>query len=329
MAFQIICSFAAKHSMYFHEILGIRVDLHRSFRHLRLLLTEFTDCLDFDTAFLGSVIAGILITSVLICLSSYADLKRSRLLAQATKKLREEEFAEELHLQEALWALFTSKTSPHSNYDKKARETCESSKTTCQICFESKERYEMFVNKTCPHSFCYNCTRQHIVSNVQAKKGRIPCPQFRCKATLDSNTCRRIIPKDILIMWDEFLCLSLFSESEIFYCPFNDCSAFLLNDSGQFLTKITCPVCRRMFCVSCKVPWHQEFSCGEYKKLNAIKRGKEDEMARELARKKSWRQCDKCKYYVEKTLGCLHIVCRCGYEFCYKCGAKWSRHECS
>jgi hypothetical protein len=32
---------------------------------------------------------------------------------------------------------------------------------------------------------------------------------------------------------------------------------------------------------------------------------------------------------VEKTSGCDHMTCRCGYQFCYICGGKWSsNHKC-
>ncbi|KAI3838575.1 hypothetical protein MKW92_014509 [Papaver armeniacum] len=59
--------------------------------------------------------------------------------------------------------------------------------------------------------------------------------------------------------------------------------------------------------------------------------GDEDMLLIQLAKKKNWRKCPGCKYYVEKTMGCMHVTCRyvghqilCGSEFCYGCGAKWS-----
>ncbi|KAL0322941.1 UNVERIFIED_CONTAM: putative E3 ubiquitin-protein ligase [Sesamum angustifolium] len=54
------------------------------------------------------------------------------------------------------------------------------------------------------------------------------------------------------------------------------------------------------------------------------KRGKDDKIVKQLAKKKNWQKCPKCKIYVEKTEGCVHMTCRCKYEFCYRCGAKWS-----
>jgi hypothetical protein len=37
-----------------------------------------------------------------------------------------------------------------------------------------------------------------------------------------------------------------------------------------------------------------------------------------------YRQCKRCKMVVEKNQGCNHITCRCGYQFCYVCGAEWA-----
>ncbi|MFS7997912.1 putative 2-isopropylmalate synthase [Helianthus anomalus] len=48
------------------------------------------------------------------------------------------------------------------------------------------------------------------------------------------------------------------------------------------------------------------------------------EMEVALSKKKKWRKCPNCNFFVEKAEGCVHITCRSKYEFCYTCGAKWS-----
>ncbi|KAI3912882.1 hypothetical protein MKW98_012824 [Papaver atlanticum] len=61
---------------------------------------------------------------------------------------------------------------------------------------------------------------------------------------------------------------------------------------------------------------------------DTVLRGDQDKLLVQLAEKKKWKKCPGCKYYVERTMGCLHIICRCGSEFCYGCGATWSdTHE--
>lgn len=242
-------------------------------------------------------------------------------------------YAEELQMQEVMLAsLLPSRisnnamspaiqTSPTSN--------AEPSQFSCGICFEEIESWRKFRNQTCSHSFCYDCTSKHITAKIQDNVKIILCPEVDCRAPLDFNTCRQIIPNDILVKWDESLCKSLIPESQTVYCPFMDCLAMLVNDSGEVIKKIECPACWRSICAKCGVPWHLEFTCEEFEKLNAKKKkGKDDDgLVKELAKKKSWRKCPNCKIYVEKTEGCLHITCRCGYEFCYRCGSKWGKYH--
>ncbi|KAL0432626.1 UNVERIFIED_CONTAM: putative E3 ubiquitin-protein ligase [Sesamum latifolium] len=246
------------------------------------------------------------------------------------------EYAEEMQFHEALLAsIFTceiadnpssSVQEPIMNTElmKFENEPENSSESFCEICLENKESWQMFTNDRCPHSFCYDCTTSHIVTKIQDKLKEISCPAINCKAVLNFDACRLMIPEDTLVQWDELLCMSLIPESQKLYCPFRDCLALLVNDSGEVIRKIKCLICKRSFCAECRVPWHSEFTCKEFQKLYAKRGGKDDKIVKLLAKKKHWQKCPKCKIYVEKTEGCVHMTCRCRYEFCYRCGAKWS-----
>ncbi|CAI9261548.1 unnamed protein product [Lactuca saligna] len=231
-------------------------------------------------------------------------------------------FAEDLQIQEALLAS-TSSHKTRSTLSSLLKST-EFKEIICKICLENQESWQMFTNSTCSHSFCYTCTRKHATTKIHESKNTITCPELNCKSTLDPNTLRQIIPKETLIKWDEHLCESMILESQKLYCPFADCSVLLINDDIS-ITNIDCPVCRRAFCAVCRVPWHSEFSCKEFGKLKSKRKGKrDDDMAIALAKKKKWKKCPMCRFFVEKSEGCLHITCRCEYEFCYNCGGKWS-----
>ncbi|XP_057489847.1 uncharacterized protein LOC130775822 [Actinidia eriantha] len=193
----------------------------------------------------------------------------------------------------------------------------------CGICFEEKQIPQMFTTESCSHSFCYDCMSKHIAAKIQDNIIVIPCPGIDCKTVLDPESCRQIVPKVVLVRWDECLCKSLIPESQRVCCPYGDCSATLVNDSGETIGKADCPSCKRLICARCGVPWHSEFTCAEFKRLSG--REEEDVLVEELAKKKRWRKCPNCNFYVEKTEGCLHVTCRCGHEFCYRCGAKWDR----
>lgn len=200
-------------------------------------------------------------------------------------------------------------------------------KSLCGICFEDVEAWKMYKNSICSHSFCCDCTTKHIGAKIQTNVINILCPQVNCKTPLDFNSCQKILPKKIIDKWDELVCMSLIPVSQRIYCPFRDCLAMLVNDSGRTLIEVKCPACRRLFCATCSVAWHPEFSCEEFRRLNGKREKRGEQFVIELAKKNSWRKCPNCKVFVEKTEGCLHITCRCKFEFCYRCGEKWSQHK--
>ncbi|XP_059644424.1 E3 ubiquitin-protein ligase RSL1-like [Cornus florida] len=208
------------------------------------------------------------------------------------------------------------------------KEVGESSHSFCEICLEQKESDDMFRNRTCQHSFCSDCTSKHIAAKIEENNRFVMCPGLYCQAVLELNDCMAIIGREVAERWNEMLCESMILAEERFYCPFRDCSALLVNDGfGEAIRESECPVCRRLFCAQCYIPWHPGVECEEYQRLNEDERGREDLMVRELAREKKWMKCPHCNYYVEKTDGCLHMTCRCGFQFCYACGANWTQNH--
>ncbi|XP_075516791.1 E3 ubiquitin-protein ligase RSL1-like isoform X1 [Primulina tabacum] len=250
------------------------------------------------------------------------------------------EYAEELQFQEALLVSLVTAAPPNDafssvqehipnpemlNYEQVLED---SPLSFCEICLENKESWQMFENDKCLHSFCYECTSNHVISKIRENLKIIPCPALYCKTILNFEACQMMVPDDILVKWHELLCLSLIPDSQKLYCPFLDCSALLVNDSGAVLKKIECVSCKRSFCAECHVPWHSEFTCKEFQKLYARKgRGKDEKIVKKLAEKKNWMKCPKCKMYIEKAEGCAHMTCRCEHEFCYRCGSKWTENH--
>ncbi|XP_004242195.1 E3 ubiquitin-protein ligase RSL1-like [Solanum lycopersicum] len=214
-------------------------------------------------------------------------------------------------------------------FDETQNEIGESSLSFCEICAERKEIDEMFTIESCSHVFCADCINKHVSIKIQDKIHVVTCPGVACRGILDFETCVSIIPKDVRDSWDELLCESLILASQRFYCPYKDCSAMLVNDSDEIVRESECPVCRRLFCAQCYVPWHYDFQCEEFGRMNVEERDGDDLMVMELAKAKQWTRCPYCRFFVEKTEGCLHMTCRCGSQFCYKCGITWrNNHAC-
>nr|GMC54405.1 probable E3 ubiquitin-protein ligase RNF217 [Ipomoea batatas]GMC55132.1 probable E3 ubiquitin-protein ligase RNF217 [Ipomoea batatas] len=246
--------------------------------------------------------------------------------------------AEELQLEEALLvSLFTDTTVNEASssvlaFLSTASTVSEASssvqgepfpKSSCEICLEDKGEWQMIEHEGCSNSFCSECMSKHIIARVEANMLEVNCPGINCRALLNASDYRHLVPKEILVRWDEAVCKSMYVDSQKLYCPYRDCSTMLVNDTGEALGNSTCPSCKRSFCAECQVPWHPEFTCQEFKMLNTEKKN-EDALVMTLAKKKQWQKCPKCKMLVEKSEGCLHMTCRCKHQFCYRCGKEWS-----
>ncbi|XP_016475322.1 E3 ubiquitin-protein ligase RSL1-like [Nicotiana tabacum] len=268
----------------------------------------------------------------LSCDDFYLSLLFDEIEDEENFSISDEKYAEELQFQEVLMASTSIQNSTSSpalslREAEESDEEGESSLSFCEICAERKESDEMFTIETCSHIFCTDCISKHVATKIQENIHAVTCPGVACRGILDFETCSSTMPKEVLSRWDEVLCESLILASQKFYCPYKDCSAMLVNDSDEIIRESECPSCWRLFCAQCNVPWHSGVECEEFQRLNADERDREDLMVRELAKAKHWGRCPHCKFFVEKTEGCLHMTCRCGSQFCYKCGVTWTIHH--
>jgi E3 ubiquitin-protein ligase RNF144 len=201
---------------------------------------------------------------------------------------------------------------PNPEPEEATEEAGQSSHCFCDICVERKDNDQMFRNESCVHSFCSDCISKHVATKIQDGITVVSCPGLECKVVLELDDCRSVLPKDVTERWDEVLCRALFGSEMVFYCPFKDCSAMLVNDEeeGEVIRASECPFCHRLFCAQCSVPWHPGVECEEFQSLNESERGRDDLVLRELAHEKKWKRCPNCKYFVDRTEGCLHMTCR-------------------
>ncbi|XP_064941873.1 E3 ubiquitin-protein ligase RSL1-like [Musa acuminata AAA Group] len=206
---------------------------------------------------------------------------------------------------------------------------------TCNICLEVNDSSEMFAVDGCLHRFCFSCMKQHV--EVKLHHGILPgCPQDGCEVKLDTEGARKFLPPRLLEIMGQRLKEASIPATERVYCPYPRCSALMsrseaicpqlessfkkVNVDASGLRK--CSKCNGSFCIRCKVPWHERLSCSDFKRLNPHLHPEETKL-QSLAKQKLWRQCVKCNHMIELTEGCFHMTCRCGYEFCYTCGAEW------
>lgn len=200
----------------------------------------------------------------------------------------------------------------------------------CEICVEDKLFGDSFSIKGCCHSYCTDCVCKYVDSRIQENVTKITCPVSGCNGVLELEDCQAVLPREVFDRWGDALCEAVILGSAKFYCPFKDCSAVLIMDGDDVsgIVESECPFCWRLFCAQCKVPWHSGVECGEFQKLHKDEREQEDIMLMQLAKNNKWSRCPRCKFYVERSSGCLFMKCRCGYTFCYNCGAHLVDHYC-
>lgn len=95
-------------------------------------------------------------------------------------------------------------------------------------------------------------------------------------------------------------------------CPLHGCFG------GDFacgeIDRLDCQICQHGYCSGCGLPW----TLGTQ---HACQVGDDEETAE--WKKRNSRPCPSCQRPIQKSIGCDHMVCSCGYEFCWLCGAKF------
>lgn len=189
---------------------------------------------------------------------------------------------------------------------------------TCPIClqeFNLLDEYNYFLDCTClVHAECFN---EFIETSIMENKIPIKCPicnkvDVNPKFIYDSLNSTG---KSGLIEKYENFVLNYYqgkSKGIVCNCPTPGCNYMFINDTNE--TTFNCPMCEKKYCLICKVPYHEGRTCRQYRKDPKF-----DNLFYQLACK-LYKQCPTCEFWIEKTFGCNHMVCRCGTEFCYNCG---------
>jgi hypothetical protein len=198
----------------------------------------------------------------------------------------------------------------------------------CLICYESKNLYPI---PPCDHTFCNGCLKDFFISEIAEKKFPIVCPGI---STGEKNKCKNIIETLIILeqlddkMKDKYINFTLHKVFEDFpdklsWCPTPGCIyGFEITPN---ISKFECPQCKKSYCLQCKVEYHKGITCDKFKKEN----NKDDQFVK-YAKSMKFKQCPKCRFWVDKIDGCNHMKCKCKNEFCYICGKNWGLgHVCN
>ncbi|CDP08926.1 unnamed protein product [Coffea canephora] len=209
------------------------------------------------------------------------------------------------------------------------------SKETCEICMEDTDVVNMLSVHNCTHRCCSSCAKKHI--EVKLREGTLPkCPQDGCHSDIKIDKCINVLSPELVEVLNQRVKEAKIPVLDRIYCPHPRCSNLMSKTEVLNYSKSRnnntengygiCFKCHGPFCINCKVPWHNEMTCSDYKELHPYS-CIEDEMLSSLAKRNSWQQCIKCSHMIELDVGCYHIICRCGHQFCYTCGSEWKENK--
>ncbi|KAI1138651.1 hypothetical protein F5Y05DRAFT_413273 [Hypoxylon sp. FL0543] len=181
----------------------------------------------------------------------------------------------------------------------------------CEACRDEKHFAEL-ARAPCQHEYCGKCLTQ-IFQNATNDESLFP-PRC-CKQPIPLNQSLAFLAAGVV---QEFRQKALeYSTPRRTYCHSNRCNVFIL--PTNYANDIaTCNKCGSRTCMLCKGASHIG-DCPNDERLQQVL---------QLAQEQHWQRCQNCWALVELIVGCNHMTCRCGHQFCYVCGAQWKSCEC-
>ncbi|CEI41451.1 hypothetical protein FVEN_g12728 [Fusarium venenatum] len=183
-------------------------------------------------------------------------------------------------------------------------------KIFCASCRERFPLPEIFI-AICDHGYCRTCLAELVERSFENK---YPFPPRCCSKPFAIDSIRPFVASD---MERAYARKQIEHETHNpIYCSNITCQTFIPPRAIKS-DVVHCPVCVERTCAKCKNTAHQ----GPCPKDEAL-----DEVLH-LAEREGWRRCPKCMSMIERESGCNHMMCRCYYEFCFRCGRKWPGHN--
>ena len=85
------------------------------------------------------------------------------------------------------------------------------------------------------------------------------------------------------------------------HCPTADCKFIFEWNGDKENQMFKCELCKKTYCILCRVEWHEGLSCKEYRELNGYP--PEDSAFFKFIKGTNFKQCPFCQFWVEKSQG--------------------------
>ena len=106
----------------------------------------------------------------------------------------------------------------------------------------------------------------HCASQINDGNTRdIACPEVRCPHKVSYQEVKHLVDKATMAKFEKFLLKqTLDADQSVVWCPRPGCGMAMYGEGGLM---VVCPSekCRFTFCRKCKVEWHADATCAQYK----------------------------------------------------------------
>ncbi|EWC45650.1 hypothetical protein DRE_05211 [Drechslerella stenobrocha 248] len=171
----------------------------------------------------------------------------------------------------------------------------------CAICGEKVPVSELS-RLHCRDRHCHSCLRQNFQMVIKDPSAW----PAKCCMPLDHNLAADVLTKDEFTQFLEVKYLKeQMSSTYCYSCDGRVPTANIMVNSAAY-----CAACDKLTCIHCAKPLHE----------GPCLIDPETEKLFEVAQGNKWSKCPRCSNMVERNTGCNSIMCRCGVNFCYRCG---------
>ncbi|KAF2503222.1 hypothetical protein BU16DRAFT_427857, partial [Lophium mytilinum] len=181
--------------------------------------------------------------------------------------------------------------------------------------------------RLCHSDYCKSCVKGMF---IKACKDTTRMPP-KCCSILQLHVALPMLSPDEAKLYREKY--EEWSTPKPMYCPIPTCSAFISNRSLPVVppdtikkgkarvdsvigtpkeVQVSCPKCNHDACARCRQSAHPGTPC------QLLDFGVDKETAAALKRW-GYKQCPKCGNGVRRMMGCNHMQCLCGAQFCWWC----------
>ncbi|KAF2423376.1 ariadne RING finger [Tothia fuscella] len=181
----------------------------------------------------------------------------------------------------------------------------------CTVCTDSF-RFDAIIRLNCKHFYCPKCLKDLF---IHASSDMTLFPPRCCRVEIPLSLIGDAMTPQQM---EDFTDAVIESTTEKrTYCSNAQCGKFIPPMEID-ADDAKCGRCGFVTCVHCRSPSHE----GECLQDEAL------QSTLALAARQGWRRCNQCRAMVELNVGCYHMTCKCGGEFCYLCGVAWKGCTC-